>query len=206
MIYRKFEYAVSVAVEVIKEMWGGKKNLSPWEKMLAEHLIRLFSTPLHTFGQPFIVSFCEDGDLLSQWQAYGHASGFSLAFKPLCQNDTVLLACKHGFRTMVKRVIYNHDKQRKRLRFILRRLTKLVNGFSFSTASSKGASAHVELSVLLVLEMTDWACSIKHSAFAQEKEWRIITYPKGATLVGAGPENYEGVFVSPDTRSFCFLI
>jgi hypothetical protein len=45
--------------------------------------------------------------------------------------------------------------------------------------------------------MTDWACSIKHSAFEQEEEWRIITNPNGATLVGAGTENYEGVFVRP---------
>lgn len=44
--------------------------------MLAEHLVSIFNTPLHSFGQPFIVSFCEDGDLLSQWRAYGQASGF----------------------------------------------------------------------------------------------------------------------------------
>jgi hypothetical protein len=74
---------VSIAVELIEETWGKKKRLGPWEKVLAEHLVRLFHTPLHSFGQPFIVSFCEDGDLLSQWRAYGGMSGFSLAFSPL---------------------------------------------------------------------------------------------------------------------------
>jgi hypothetical protein len=29
----EIEYAVSVAVEVIKEVWGSKKNLNPWEEM-----------------------------------------------------------------------------------------------------------------------------------------------------------------------------
>src|SRR5690348_10079731 len=49
----EIEYAVSIATEIIKEMWGSKKNTSPWEKVLAEHLVQLFGTPLHSFGQPF---------------------------------------------------------------------------------------------------------------------------------------------------------
>jgi hypothetical protein len=196
----EIEYAVSIATEIIEEIWKSKKNMSPWEQVLAGHLVQLFTTPLHTFGQPFIVSFCEDGDLLSQWRGYGQASGFSLAFSPLSQGDKVHLICKEGFRTMVKRVIYDHDKQRARLRFILRNLIKLVNGFSFTTTSPKGAAAHVELSLLLILEMTDWACAVKHKAFSEEKEWRIITYPRDATLVGTRPENYDGVSVRPTSR------
>ena len=77
---------------------------------------------------------------------------------------------------------------------------QLVNGFSFGTSSPQGACAHVELSLLLVLEMTDWACAVKHQAFSEEKEWRIITYSRRATLVGAIPENYEGVFVCRTSR------
>jgi len=196
----EIEYAVSIAGEIIEEMWGSKKTKSPWEELLVGHLVQLFATPLHTFGQPFIVSFCEDGDLLSQWRAYGRMSGFSLAFSPLFQDDEVQLACEDGFRTMVKRVIYDPTKQRARLRFILRHLIKLVNGFSFAPTSSKGASAHVELSLLLILEMTDWVCAVKHNAFSEEKEWRIITYPKGATMVGTTPENYKGVSVRPTSR------
>lgn len=196
----EIDYAVSTATEIVAQMWGSKKNGSPWEKVLVQHLAQLFDTPLYSFGQPFIVSFCEDGDLLSQWRAYGGTSGFSLAFSPLVQDDQVKLVCKHGFRTMVKRVIYEPEKQRARLRFLLRNLTKLVNGLSFATTSSAGAAAHVELSLLLVLEMTDWACAVKHKAFSEEKEWRIITYPKSATMVGAKPENYEGVSVRPTSK------
>jgi hypothetical protein len=196
----EIDYAVSIATEIVARMWGNKKNGSPWEKVLVQHVAQLFDTPLRSFGQPFIVSFCEDGDLLSQWRAYGGTSGFSLAFSPLIQHDQVKLVCKHGFRTMVKRVIYEPEKQRARLRFLLRNLTTLVNGFSFATTSSAGASAHVELSLLLILEMTDWACAVKHKAFSEEKEWRVITYPKGATLVGAQPLNYEGVSVRPTAK------
>ena len=196
----EIEYAVSIATEVVVERWGHQKRVSAWEKVLAQHLLQLFHTPLHSFGQPFIVSFCEDGDLLSQWRAYGGTSGFSLAFSSLCQHDHVKLVCKDGFRTMVKRVMYDPDEQRARLQFLLKHLVKLVNGFSFGTSSPQGAAAHVELSLLLVLEMTDWACAVKHKAFSEEKEWRIITYPRRATLVGATPENYKGVFVRPTSK------
>lgn len=196
----EIEYAVSIAQAVIKETWDGKGKLSPWEALLVEHLVRLFNTPLHSFGQPFIVSFCEDGDLLSQWRAYGQASGFSLAFRPLCHNDEVKLMCKHGFRTMVKRVLYNPSKQRARLRFLLRRLIKLVNGFPFRMTSVRGADAHVELSLLLVLEMTDWAIVVKHQSFSEEKEWRVVTYPSAATLSGINPKNYEGVSIRATSK------
>jgi hypothetical protein len=196
----EIEYAVSIAMQVIEETWGNMRGMGPWEKVLVQHLVHLFNTPLHSFGQPFIASFCEEGDLLSQWRAYGQASGFSLAFRPLSQDDEVKLLCKHGFRTMVKRVIYEPNKQRARLRFLLRRLIKLVNGFSFKTTSSEGTAAHVELSVLLILEMTDWACAVKHESFSEEKEWRIVTYPKGATLTGVNPANFEGVSVRPTSK------
>lgn len=196
----EIEYAVSIALEIIEEMWGHKKKMSPWEQVLAEHLMQLFATPLHTFGQPFIVSFCEDGDLLSQWRAYGLTSGFSLVFRPLVQNDKVHLTCKDGFRTMVKKVVYDPGKQRARLRFILRQFIKLVNGFSFAPASPQGISAHAELSLLLILEMTDWACVVKHRAFSEEREWRIITYPRSATLLAMTPKAYEGVSVRPTSR------
>lgn len=196
----EIDYSVSIAKTVIDEMWGTKGRLSTWEELLVEHLLRLFSTPLHSFGQPFIASFCEEGDLLSQWRAYGQGGGFSIAFKPLCRNESARLTCKHGFRTMVKRVLYEPKKQRARLRFLLKRLIKLVNGFSFRPISARGASAHVELSLLLVLEMTDWALAVKHESFSEEKEWRIVTYPVGATLSGAKPSSYEGVSVRPTSK------
>ena len=88
---------------------------------------------------------------------------------PLVERDKVKLACRNCFRTMVKRVIHDPDEQRARLRFLLNHPIKLVNGFSFATTSSQGAAAHVELSLLLVLEMKDWGCTVKHKASSEEK-------------------------------------
>jgi hypothetical protein len=195
----EIEYSVPLAIDVIADMWG-KKKMTAWESVLIQHLLQLLDTPLHTFGQPFIVSFCEDGDLLSQWRGYGGGSGFSLAFSPLHFRNKVKLVAQSGFRTMVKKVEYEPEKQRERLRFLLKHLATLVNGFTFPATSPQGIDAHVELSLILILEITDWACSVKHSAFKEENEWRVITYPKGATLVGETRPNYGGISVRPTSR------
>lgn|GEM_PF-1241779 len=196
----EIEYAVSIAMRVMQETWKTATGIGAWERVLVEHLVHLFRTPLHSFGQPFIVSFCEVGDLLSQWRGYGQASGFSLAFKSLTHDDELRLHCEHGFRTGIKPIDYEPNRQRARLRLLLKRLIKLVNGFSFKVDSAEGALAHVELSLILVLTMTDWACTVKHESFSEEREWRIVTYPKGATLSGVHSKNYEGVSVRPTAR------
>ena len=196
----EIEYAVAVAKDVFTELWGNKKRIGQWERFLAEHVLLVITKPLHTFGQPFIVSFCEEGDLLSQWRAYGGNSGFSLAFRSLCHNGDLRLICKDGFRTMVKKVVYNPVRQRTRLRYVLDKVIKLVNGFPFPVNSPKGAAAHLEVGLMLILELTDWASTVKHQSFSEEREWRIITYPKGATLVGTTPKNYAGVTVEPTAK------
>jgi hypothetical protein len=196
----EIEYAAALAMTLIENMWGKKKKCSSSEKWLAEHLISLFQTPLHSFGQPFIVSFCEDGDLLSQWRAYGNSSGFSLAFSPLRKRSTMKLNSEHGFRTMMKRVIYDAKQQLNRLRLHFARLVQLVKEFDAGSRSGPSQKDRVEISLILVWTMTDWACSVKHPSFSEEREWRIITYPREATLRGSQPNNYEGVLVRPTRR------
>jgi hypothetical protein len=195
----EIDYAVKVALNVVDEIWGKKKNLSQWEELLLQHVQRIFGTPLHTFGQPFITCFCENGDLLSQWRGYGKDCGFALAFEPIVRDESCKLDCIGGTRTVVRKINYEPAAQRKTLRKSLEKFITLVNGFKDSPESEKGHLAHLELSILLILDLTDWACAVKHNAFAAEQEWRIITYPKSAAM-GIKPEKYDGVFVTPSSK------
>jgi len=190
----EIEYALTTACEVIEDTWKGRKTLSAWEHMLHAHLQRFFAAPFPDFNQSFLVSFCEEGDLLSQWRAYGHRSGFSLAFK-LRAGESDLLRCEKAFRTLLRKVIYDPAAQRQRLNFLFKRLIKLVNGFQSTPSSDEkhGGKLHVELSLILILELTDWACSVKHNAFSEEREWRLISF----TNFGAKVEKNVGVLVRP---------
>ncbi len=100
----------------------------------------------------------------------------------------------------MRKIVYDRARQRARLRHVLESFVKVVGGFSFSPASEEGESVHADLSFILVLEMTDWACTVKHNAFASEREWRIITYPLTSSFLGWGRENYKGVSVRPTPR------
>jgi len=193
----EIEYAVSMAKQEVAKEIAKLRKMSPWREVLFGHLAHLLEIPLHTFGQPFIVCFCEDGDLLSQWRAYGKSSGFSIGLRLAEKRGELNLSCKHGFRTTLAKVIYEPSKQKARLRDTLSRFVALVDQFPFKPESSRGHDAHVELSLLLVLEITNWACIVKHSSFTEEREWRVITYPREATLTGTHPENFEGVSIRP---------
>lgn len=171
------QYAVSVAREVVTEVWPGKKNLTGWDQLLYEHVVQVFGDPPRDFSQSFLVSFCEDGDLLSQWRAYGRKAGFSIAFSSLMGGDKVLLRAGEGFRTLVRKVIYDPGFQRERLRLLLEKFVELVRGFQHPPNAAEGNTLHAELSLILIFELTDWACTVKHNAFSEEREWRLVTFP-----------------------------
>jgi hypothetical protein len=187
----EIQYSVSMAHAVMDDVWPAQKNLSPWEEMIFEHLKGFFTVPLPAYNQPYLISFCETGDLLSQWRAYGGRSGYSLAFTLLSNDESIAFRPEKGFRTLLRKVIYDPDRQKARLRFIFDKLIELVNGLPSAPTSPEGALFHREISLIIILEMSDWACAVKHSAFSEEREWRLITFPDFMS------ENPEGVMVRP---------
>ena len=193
----EIEYAASIAQSVIEKTWQGKRNLGLWEEFLSDRVRGVFAPPLSAFNQPFLFSLCQNGDLLSQWRAYGLRSRFSLAFKPLWTGESVPLRCENSFRTLLRKVIYDPAHQKARLRFILKRLIKLVKGFPSKPTAAEERSIHAEMSLILILEMTDWACTFKHRAFSEEQEWRVITFPKFGFLFEAESEGLDAIMVRP---------
>jgi hypothetical protein len=186
----EIEYALATAREVSHDMWAGKTGLGEWEQMLRAHVGKFFGSPFPAFNQPFVVSFCEDDDLLSQWRAYGHRSGFSLGFR-LHDGESDLIHCESGLRTLLRRVVYDPLRQKERLRSLLENFIKLVNDFPDTPAFDEehGNHLHAELTLIMILEFTEWSSTVKHSAFSEEREWRLISFP-GLQM---GVENPAGV-------------
>jgi Protein of unknown function (DUF2971) len=174
----EIEYALGTAREVINEVWKSKTKLGDWEQLLRHHVEGFFASPFPDYNEPFLVSFCEDGDLLSQWRAYGHRSGFSLGFK-LHDDGLGSVRCEKGLRTLLRKVVYDSVHQKARLHFLLRNFIKLVNDLpdTPSADAEHGHNLDAELSLLLILEMTEWASTVKHTAFSEEREWRLISFP-----------------------------
>jgi hypothetical protein len=154
------------------------------------------------FRYIFIASFCEDGDLLSQWRAYsGKQPGYSIGF--WLPRSLMLTKCRYDVEDLLseyKRLITvfttdtlkcidtTQDKQDNELE-------RIFLGFKYLTLNYSANSS----------------LQLKHPGFREEKEWRLFKLaPKknnpGAvrfriTPIGLVP--YDEIDFRKDDRSNC---
>lgn len=112
-----------------------------------------------------VCSFSEQGDLLSQWRAYGaDGRGISIGFNSnLLERDFIAA----GFR--LGKVIYSYDLQYKLCNSFI---NEAFPGFDWSIEVEEIPDA-----VLLKIEkfLNYFGAFFKHSAFADEREWRAVS-------------------------------
>lgn len=117
----------------------------------------------------YVACFCERGNRLSQWRAYGsQGQGFSIAFA-----TASLRVLEPNLK--LRRVLYHRHEQD---RMITEIITSCLASFdqSISMAPSRearkeivGAYVHgIELALIATLPL------MKHPAFEEEEEWRLI--------------------------------
>jgi len=117
----------------------------------------------------YLVCFCAEPDLLSQWRGYGNGSGrFCVGF------NSVRLFYETGSpRRDVGRVIYDRNEQAAKVKEVIdHALDAVAHVSQLDTKQRLECSKGVcgELFLKLVREM----CFFKHSGFAEEKEWRAV--------------------------------
>jgi len=113
----------------------------------------------------FISSFSEKGDLLSQWRGYcPNGGGYSLGFKVVNIRSIVE---RQGFA--FKKCIYDIDKQKNLIETLIDESWKSYCGDGDSGWGASGEKTR---------EFLQLAARIKHPAFEEEKEWRIISEVK----------------------------
>ena len=118
----------------------------------------------------YISSFCESGDLLSQWRGYanrggGYAIGIAVKASQLVSGEENF----HAFK-----VLYDHGKQRKLLDTILADAIKAFNDFPFSMSSKSEYDLVIGKHVGELLQCFDLICMrFKDDAFSEEREWRF---------------------------------
>jgi hypothetical protein len=126
-----------------------------FKTQLIEYTFRLYT--------PFITCFCENGDLLSQWRAYGGAGeGFALEFRFSWLSSLE----SAGFR--LQRVIYEPAQQEELILMFLQRVSSLLSEQHFceedQTKIWRGAAA----------SLAPWIVMFKDPSFSNEQEWRIV--------------------------------
>jgi hypothetical protein len=129
---------------------------------------------------PYIVSFCDLGNLLSQWREYGNrGSGFSIGF------DFRRLSAIFDTGTRVFKITYDPKVQCDVLsatfeeywNVLLRWQHKGAETFDLPSAPEQNIKCHcvAQLVSLLLIE----CATFKNPGFMEEKEWRLIQLGAG---------------------------
>lgn len=120
----------------------------------------------------YVSCFSEDGDVLSQWRAYGaNGMGFAIGFEP-----KELRVLEKGGGGTLKRMIYGGNKEEQ---IVLDYFNKIVAALSSLTPGfDKYGFPTMDLEEWLRLRMSEFlhevAFECKHPAFHEEREWRIL--------------------------------
>lgn len=113
----------------------------------------------------FISSFCEDGDLLSQWRGYSGESGFSVGFS---FERLDRLARQQGFGLV--KCTYSQEAKNLAAR-------DFIDDFIKKYPKREGEDSN-DYSFRLASMFVPVAASFKHHSFSAEREWRLISDPK----------------------------
>jgi hypothetical protein len=121
-----------------------------------------------SLADPYVVCFCEAGNLLSQWRAYAtNGSGFAIEFEPARLIQALERDPEISENSKLLKVLYDDNEQRQ---FTKLAIDQLVKAFD----------AHPEQEVLdsVPLVFSEMSLCFKHRAFAEEDEWRLVFMPR----------------------------
>jgi hypothetical protein len=112
----------------------------------------------------YVASFCERGDLLSQWRAYtASGQGYALGFEPQQMRSPPGL--------LLRRVFYEKDDQKALVREVLEFIAS-----GLARMSPGSANAYAVTGALLAAgdALAEPALCFKNPGFQEEREWRLV--------------------------------
>jgi hypothetical protein len=148
-------------LSVLKPFVKDRPDLKPWVETIADYNSRSAGVHLGVF------SLSEEPDLLSQWRGYA-PNGFSIGFSQR-RLDEIAKAAGYTLASCV----YENREQRRRLRETLMESVALYDR-EIAGGTPKDDALEKAGHTLLVSTVR-LAPLLKNPAFAEEKEWRLIS-------------------------------
>jgi hypothetical protein len=177
----EMSYAAELASRVIGEQLETRADALSRRVLteLAEHPGRVRDAGV------YVVSFCENGNLLCQWRAYGQGTGYALGF------GTKYWDYKHNGPIRLRKVLYEPDEQRELICELLRLTYEEIERYvaDYGESVLMDRYAHPLLGCLRTILSEVLPC-LKHPAFREEQEWRLIVR-QGHQYVGGRPPAHE---------------
>lgn len=165
---KELAHSWKMMLEILAE--ARDKAEFPAQLELIEEIERTTKTEWVGYPDFYATSFTANGDLLSQWRAYGSSGGgYAIGF------DTARLVSPPSPHPQpdrfLNRVIYEEETQLRVLRATADKMLGLFEGVDSSSAEMTGARAQL---FAALGEVVGFIFSFKDPAWAEEQEWRSV--------------------------------
>lgn len=165
LIYAK-EAAEEVLQSIIIKMGPSESTddivhskVSTLQSILLE--LEKLGTKKYLYQRVYAACFCENGDLLSQWRAYGGSGGYAIGFRSevLSKCDSLL---SENTPISLEKVIYGLDNARPLFE-------ELINVVATTPTGHPGVQGYHQFGTEVIPRLA----KVKNPAFKEEAEWRL---------------------------------
>ena len=172
------------------QLWKERSDLSDVQQTFLSWAIGGFDPFRHGASSVYSVSFCEDGNLLSQWRAYrdqsgGYAIGFDF-FHTLRFLDR---------RCALRKVIYEVDDQNELIDQTVEACLSAIPPITADRPDNEVEKLVKAVVGLFSSLAGEFLFCLKHPTFREEREWRLVHFATIDPLLSRGSE-------APQFRSY----
>ncbi len=115
----------------------------------------------------YVVSFCQSGDLLSQWRGYGNnGGGYAIGFKIKKSEGST------HTNASLRKVLYNKKKQHTLTQGLIKGLRNILSAY-FSTVEHEENPDLKDMVTLANVFVRKSLIQLKSPDFSGEREWRL---------------------------------
>ena len=166
------------------------------EKDIAKKLVEAsFQDKSIRNSRTYIVSFCEKGDLLSQWRGYAGGSGISLGLSK--QFFTTSIEMQNYPKSSIEweffKVSYGNDAKliaQKLAKIIIKEISWYIQTLENVFDKVGGMEFFPNLNILSNI-YDRFIAVVKHEGFAEENEWRLVGIEKAIPNIKIRPSSQE---------------
>lgn len=168
---------ITYGVQLINEALDTLEGATTDERTLLYRIRTTFNGFEAGRWAAYVACFCEDGDLLSQWRAYGGGGGWALGLHArLIGQGRVPDNRTHEQEFALRKVIYDRSLQVEIIQSNLAQILALFRGLRPQVPNWKtdGSLLMEKFCEFTRMKLTDFLICFKHHGFREEQEWRAI--------------------------------
>ena len=178
----ELQYAQQVIEQCISDQTENSL-LNDIQKEFLGRISRSYS-PFESGASVYSASFCENGNLLSQWRGYrGQGGGYALGFDFFHAIRLLNKQC------VLRKVVYKSDEQKKLVNHAVSNFVDAVGSVTQNAKLDKVSSTFLRAACQAFSEVAgEIMFCLKHPDFHEEREWRLVHFSRQVSPVNRDVE------------------